>query len=77
MNRYKEIKNSLLLSRKEKERIVLIVDGKKIIIGLDNISPSRAKIRIHAAKDVEIHREEVYLKENCLFRSNVDGQDMH
>lgn len=71
MKKLKEIKNSLLLTRKEKERIIILVGNKKIIVGLDSIATKKARVRVHADEDVQIYREEIYLEDNCLFKSCV------
>lgn len=63
----KDIKGSLLLSRKEGENIILETPNEKIIIQLDKLSSGRAKIRIFAPKNITIKREELYKEENFLF----------
>ena len=67
----KNIKGSLLLTRKEGENIIIEAEGKKIIINLESVSNQKAKIRILAPQDVKISREEIYMKENFLFKSMV------
>lgn len=63
----KNIKGSLLLSRKDGENIIVEICGEKIVINLDKATNGRAKIRICASKEAKISREEVYKKENSLF----------
>jgi sRNA-binding carbon storage regulator CsrA len=67
----KSIRNSLLLSRKEGESQILEIGNEKIIVNLDESCKGRSKIRICASRNVKIYREEVYLKNNCLF--NVEN----
>lgn len=62
-----DIKGSLLLTRKEGENIIIELNGEKVIINLDKVLNSKAKIRIFASQEVKIYREEIYKQENCLF----------
>jgi carbon storage regulator CsrA len=63
----KDIRGTLLLSRKEGESIIVETSNEKIIINLEKLLRGSAKIRISAPKDVIIHREEIYKKQNCIF----------
>lgn len=63
----KDVKGTLLLSRKEDENIVILVGNEKIIINLEECSNSRCKIRIDAPQHIKIYRGEIYKQENCLF----------
>ena len=63
----KDIKGTLLLSRKEGENIIILVGNEKIIINLDECNNGKCKIRIDAPQHMKIYREEIYKQENCIF----------
>jgi len=63
----KDIKGTLLLSRKEGENIIILVGNEKIIINLVESNNNKAKIRIDAPQHMKIYREEVFKQENCIF----------
>jgi len=49
----------LVLTRREGESILLLVDGKTIEVNVSRIQGSHAKISIDAPREVEIVREEL------------------
>ncbi len=63
----KDIKGTLLLSRKEGENIVIMAGNQQIIINLEEATKGKAKIRLCASPDVKIYREEIFKQENCVF----------
>ena len=62
----------LVLAREKFEEIVIIIpDGRKIIVTMCQSSQDKGKIGIEADKDIAIHRKEVW--EKICAKNNLSG----